>query len=180
MSEIRHLHVTWDEYHRLCEALALQVYDSGWRPDQILCLARGGLRVGDTLSRILDKPLAVLSTSSYRENSGTTQGKLVIGRTYTAPFDELSGRVLLVDDLVDSGVTLREVMRELPRICPAVAEWKSAVIWAKACSVIQPDYALEYLDDNPWIHQPFEEYDGIGVEVVRARLDARDKKQETR
>jgi hypothetical protein len=170
MSDIRHLHITWSDYHTLCEQLAIKVYDSGWRPDQILCLARGGLRVGDVLSRILDKPLAVLSTSSYRENSGTSQGKLVIGRSYTAPFDELSGRVLLVDDLVDSGVTLREVTRELPRICPAVAEWKSAVIWAKACSVIMPDYHLEYLADNPWIHQPFEEYDGIGIEAVRARV----------
>jgi uncharacterized protein len=170
MSEIRHLHVTWDDYHRHCEALALKVFDSGWYPDQILCLARGGLRVGDVLSRILDRPLAVLSASSYRENAGTSQGKLVIGRSYTAPFDELSGRVLLVDDLVDSGVTLREVMRELPRICPAVAEWKSAVIWAKACSVIMPEYFLEYLTDNPWIHQPFEEYDGMTIDAVRLRL----------
>jgi uncharacterized protein len=169
MSDVRHLHVSWEAYHRLCEALALAVHDSGWNPDQILCLARGGLRVGDILSRILDRPLAVLSASSYREKAGTMQGKLVIGRSYTAPFDELSGRVLLVDDLVDSGVTLREVMRELPRICPAVAQWKSAVIWAKSCSVITPDYYLEYLTDNPWIHQPFEEYDGMSIDSVRAR-----------
>ena len=45
-----------------------------WRPgaqlglefDQILCLARGGMRPGDVLSRVFDKPLAIMSTSSYR------------------------------------------------------------------------------------------------------------------
>ena len=36
----------------------------GWRFDQILCLARGGLRVGDQLSRIFEVPLAILATSS--------------------------------------------------------------------------------------------------------------------
>jgi hypothetical protein len=40
-----------------------------------------------------------------------------------------------------------------------VTEIRSAVIWFKACSVIRPDYFVEYLPDNPWIHQPFEIYD---------------------
>jgi hypothetical protein len=172
MPDNPHLHVSWDSYNTLCERLALKVHDSGWLPDQVLCLARGGLRVGDVVSRLLQRPLAVLSASSYRENAGTTQGRLVIGRTYTAPFEELSGKVLLVDDLVDSGVTLREVMRELPRICPSVREWKSAVIWTKACSVITPDYTIDFLPDNPWIHQPFEVYDAMAIDEVRRRVAA--------
>ena len=56
----KNLWVGWDEYHRLIELLALQVHASGWKFDQILCLARGGLRVGDQLSRIYDVPLAIL------------------------------------------------------------------------------------------------------------------------
>ena len=59
-----HLHVSWDQYHKLIEKLALQVHESGWEFDEILCLARGGMRVGDVLSRIFDKPLGVLFTSS--------------------------------------------------------------------------------------------------------------------
>lgn len=34
-----HVWVTWDDYHRLIEKLALQVFQSGWQFDQILCLA---------------------------------------------------------------------------------------------------------------------------------------------
>ena len=59
------LYVSWDEYHAKIEGLAAQIYQSEWEFDQILCLARGGLRIGDILSRIFDKPLAILSTSSY-------------------------------------------------------------------------------------------------------------------
>ncbi|MFX8751211.1 phosphoribosyltransferase family protein, partial [Acinetobacter baumannii] len=58
------LWVSWEDYHRLLEQLALTIYQSGWQFDQILCLARGGVRVGDVLSRIFDVPLGILATSS--------------------------------------------------------------------------------------------------------------------
>ncbi|MEF9388268.1 phosphoribosyltransferase [Ralstonia pseudosolanacearum] len=156
-----HLWVSWDDYHGLVERLALIVHESGWKFDQILCLARGGLRVGDQLSRIYDLPLAILATSSYREAAGTQQGNLDIAQYITMTRGELSGRVLLVDDLVDSGVTLERVGRHLRERYPAVTDVRTAVVWHKGCSKIQPDYAVQFLPTNPWIHQPFEEYDTL-------------------
>lgn len=101
----KNLWVSWDEYHRLIERLALKVYESNWKFDKILCLARGGLRVGDQLARIYDVPLAILATSSYREAEGTVRGDLDIAQYITITCGELEGRVLLVDDLVDSSVS---------------------------------------------------------------------------
>ena len=160
-SSDKDLWVTWDEYHHAIEGLALLVHESGWKFDQILCLARGGLRPGDVFSRIFDVPLAILSTSSYRADAGTTQGVLDIAKHITITNGSLSGRILLIDDLVDSGVTLERIQSHLAEQFPDVTEVKSAVIWYKACSSIKPDYYLEYLPHNPWIHQPFEEYDGL-------------------
>jgi hypothetical protein len=68
--------VSWDEYHLLIERLALKIDASGWQFDQILCLARGGMRPGDIISRVFDKPLAIMATSSYRAEAGTIQGRL--------------------------------------------------------------------------------------------------------
>ena len=76
----KHLYVSWDEYHLLIERLALKVHHSGWEFDQILCLARGGMRPGDVLSRVFDKPLAIMSTSSYRAEAGTIQGRLDLAK----------------------------------------------------------------------------------------------------
>lgn len=157
----QHVWVTWETYHRAIESLALQVHASGWTFDHVLCLARGGLRPGDIFSRIFDIPLAVLSTSSYREDSGTTQGELNIARHITTAGGALAGKVLLIDDLVDSGVTLKKVQRHLSEHFPGVTEVRSAVIWYKACSSVQPDFYFEHLPGNPWIHQPFEDYDGL-------------------
>ena len=161
VSTDKDLWVSWDDYHRAIEALALMVHESGWRFDHVLCLARGGMRPGDIFSRIFDVPLAILSTSSYREEEGTVRGSLDIAKYITMTRGSLSGRVLLVDDLVDSGVTLEQVQSHLKTNFPAVTEVKSAVIWCKACSSVRPDFYLQYLDTNPWIHQPFEEYDGL-------------------
>lgn len=109
----KHLYVSYDEYHGLIEKLALKIHQSGWEFDTILCLARGGLRPGDILSRIFDKPLAIMSTSSYRADAGKVQGHLDIGRFIATPKGEIAGRVLLVDDLADTGVTLNAVVKRL-------------------------------------------------------------------
>ena len=100
---MKDLYVDWDEYHRQIERLSLAIHESGWHFDSLLCLARGGLRVGDVISRIYDMPLAILAASSYREAAGKSQGVLDIGEYITMTHRELSGHLLLVDDLVDSG-----------------------------------------------------------------------------
>src|SRR5208337_4956908 len=132
------LDISWEQYHHLIERLALLVHDSGWRFNQIICIARGGLRVGDVLSRIYEVPLAILSTHSYSAEGGTVRGQLVIAEhmTMTAPR-----------------------LGELPQRFTHLVELRTAVLWYKAHSVFKPDYYVEYLADNPWIHQPFEVYD---------------------
>ncbi len=159
--------VDWDEYYRLIERLALEIDRSGWRFDQVLCIARGGLRVGDVLSRIFDKPLAVLATRSYVAEGGTVRGALSIAEEITCNAPALGGRILVSDDMVDSGTTLTAVTEALPRRIPAMTEMRTAVIWQKACSVFTPDYRVVFLPDNPWIHQPFERYDRISLTELR-------------
>ena len=162
------LHVSWDQYHKQTERLAKQIHESGWQFNQLICIARGGLRVGDGLSRIYDLPLAILSTSSYTEKAGTVRGELIIADQMTMASGRLGDRVLLVDDLVDSGVTLEAVTRTLPQRYPQVTALRTAVLWYKACSVFKPDYFVEYLPDNPWIHQPFEIYDTMRPKDIPA------------
>jgi len=158
-SEAGHLYVDWAQYHALIEQLAWQIHGSGWQPDHVLCLARGGLRPGDILSRMFDRPLAILAVSSYREDRGTTRGTLDIAPGITARFP-LAGKVLLVDDLVDSGETMQQICVHLLETFPEVTEMRTAVLWSKGCSHFTPDYHVVHLPDNPWIHQPFEIYDG--------------------
>jgi hypoxanthine phosphoribosyltransferase len=154
------LHVSWSDYHHTIEQLALQIYQSQWPFNQIVCLAKGGLRVGDILSRIFDQPLAILSTSSYGGSNNQVRGSITFSRDLSMTTANLGSHVLLVDDLVDSGVTLKKTLTWLDcKYGFYIEEVRTAVLWYKQCSVIAPDYYVQYLPDNPWIHQPFECYE---------------------
>ena len=161
-----HLWISWDDYHRSIESLAKQVHESAWTFDHVLCLARGGLRPGDVFSRLFNVPLSILSVSSYREGDGTQRGELFISYSMTSMTDNLTGRLLLIDDLVDSGVTLRRVSEWLLNRYPEVCEIRSAVIWHKENSIVRPDYFAHYVLGNPWIHQPFELYDQMTPDLL--------------
>lgn len=162
------LWVSWDDYHKIIEKLALLIHDSGWKFDKIICLARGGMRVGDVLSRIFDVPLGILATSSYREAAGTEQGALDIAQFITITRGTLDGKVLLVDDMVDTGTTFIRVGEHLRAQFPAITEMKSAVLWWKGHSRASPDYFVDKLPTNPWIHQPFEDYDSLRPHQLEA------------
>jgi uncharacterized protein len=159
------LDVSWDEYHRSIELLAAQIHASEWKFDRIVCLARGGLRVGDILSRIFQQPLAILAASSYGGANQQERGKLAIASQITMTDDNLGSRILLVDDLVDSGVTLQQTTIWMRDLYPEIVELKTAVIWYKSTSKYIPDYYVSYLDRNPWIHQPFETYDNYQLSI---------------
>mgnify|MGYP003603297658 FL=1 len=164
-----HLYVHHEEYQRLIERLALQIHDSGWQFATIICLARGGLRPGDILSRLFRVPLAILAVSSYRDDDGTTQGELHMSTAISTTLPALIGPVLLVDDLTDSGQTLHAVTNMLRERHPAITELRTAVIWTKGISSRRPDYAAQHLPTSPWIHQPFEIYDKLSLQDLQQK-----------
>ena len=50
------LHISWDEYRSKTEDLAKQIHKDGWQFNQVVCIAKGGMRVGDVMARIFYVP----------------------------------------------------------------------------------------------------------------------------
>ena len=92
------LDISWSHYHQTIEYLAAKIYQSQWEFNQIVCLARGGVRVGDILSRIFSKPLAIQATSSYGGIKGKKRGNIKMAKNFTMITDSLGSHILLVDD----------------------------------------------------------------------------------
>ncbi|MFL0790502.1 MAG: phosphoribosyltransferase [Prochlorococcus sp.] len=149
--------ISWHQYHGLIEHLAWQLHQGGCRFDQIVALSRGGLRVGDVLSRIFDKPLVVMAAQSYSGSNGREQGELRLGNQLAHTCESLGPDLLLVDDLADSGATLLAAQQWLEQNFTACKIHK-AVLWLKGCSRIKPDVWAMELPANPWIVQPFEQW----------------------
>lgn len=151
--------INWNQYQQLIKDLALKVktsYPAVIPYDQILCLARGGLIIGDAFNRIFKIPLAVLFTSSYKINQ--SRGELFIDNQIAKQTNKLGKKILVVDDLVDSGHTLTGVIQNIKNnYQPEIIH--TAVIWKKKSSMFHPEFYVKETSDEEWIIQPFETFD---------------------
>ena len=150
---MKDIYITWENYHKKIEQLAKKVYDDNWKFNQVICIAKGGLRVGDVFSRLFNVPLAILSVESYHGSSDDVknqQGQFTFSRDLAKTTPNLGSHVLLVDDLADSGKTLIKSIKWLELFYGFYLEEKikTAVIWHKSTSKFKPDYIVDYLEDN--------------------------------
>ena len=161
----------WKKYIKQIEKLVEKIACDDYQVDHIICLARGGMLPGDIVSRVLKKPLSVCKVSSY--NIDHQQDDVVHIQSITGE-QNISGNVLLVDDLCDSGRTLKEMSQYVANHFYNVKEVRSAVIWFKNKGVdnlVIPDYVVHDIDEKDWVWivQPMETYEDITVEQLREK-----------
>ena len=160
--------IDWKQYNLIVEKLAIQIYQSGFRPDMLIGIMRGGAPIIDVLSRVFKLKCAYLAVESYSgKGIEDQQGELVFSREMSSTVQEMKGNLLLCDDLSDTGVTLNKSidwLRKYPPLAGNIQEIKTAVLWKKKISTFEPDYCAQKLDSNPWIVQPFENYEEVKVE----------------
>ena len=164
------VHISWDKYMSDIEKLAVRV-DDYYDFNQIVCIAKGGLRVGDILQRIFNVPLAIMSVESYHgDGVKNQQGGIVFGNSLAKTTPNLGNKVLLVDDLCDSGVTMEKCVKWLEHNQGFfIDEIKTGCLWVKAVSKYMPNFYIDYYEDSPWIHQPMEEYEGMSIGELKDR-----------
>ena len=141
---------TWQEFWQYCEVVTQAIVDKGRTYSQIVAILRGGFYFGDYLSRRLQIPLSAMVAQSYAPNH--QRGELRLGElSYIHP---PQGRILLVDDLLDSGMTMSKIKKQLANTWKV--EIDTAVIWQKSQSKFQADYYYSITPREYWIIQPFE------------------------
>lgn len=160
----------WAEFGEAARELARTVARSGWMPDLVVAVARGGLVPAGAVAYALGtKAMGTLNVEFYTGVAETLPEPVLLAPLMDT--SELPGRrVLVVDDVADSGRTLALVMDLVrarsrsadldgdgqPDASPAV-DARSAVIFSKPRSVIEPDYVWKRTDRwimFPWSSQP--------------------------
>ena len=158
--------IDWKEYNQIVERLAIQIHESGYKPSLLIGIMRGGAPIIDVLSRVFKLKCAYLAVESY---SGTCiedkQGELVFSREMSSTVQNMGGRLLLCDDLSDTGITLQKSKNWLYNYAPIknIEDIKTAVLWKKKDSSFEPDFCAVRLNSNPWIVQPFENYEEVRI-----------------
>ena len=146
LTEFRY--ISWPEYGNLAEALAEKVRSSDKPIDLVIGIARGGIPVAMVVSDHLGVKIDFINVKSYKGIAERSSPKILSTLT-----EAISGKsILLVDDLVDHGVTMEIVRRHLSEQRPKLL--LTAVLFKKPWSKFEPDYFLEVVDK--WIVFPFE------------------------
>lgn len=152
--------LTWPGFGEATRELTRDIVESGWIPDLIIAVARGGLLPAGAISYAIGvKAMGTMNVEFYTGIGETlTEPKLLPPSMDVSAVD--GKRVLVVDDVADSGRTLKMVMdmirsRGLSVEPGAVvpAEARSAVIYKKPRSIIDPDYVWRSTDK--WINFPW-------------------------
>ena len=154
--------LTWQGFGDATRQIAQNIVDSGWMPELVVAVARGGLLPAGALSYALGlKAIGTMNVEFYTDIEETLPEPVLIPPLMDV--SALSGkRVLVVDDVADSGKTLELVMRLIrERGIPSgqegervtVSEARSACIYVKSRSIIKPDYVLKHTDK--WINFPW-------------------------
>ena len=162
--------ISFREYTSIVEKLAIQIHKN-YKPTVLVGIMRGAAPIIDILSRILKLPIAYIVIQSYSgKGMEDKQGQLMFARELSSlAKDEDFKKVLLIDDLSDTGLTLNKSIEWLKNYGPTkdfIDEVKTACLWKKKSSTFEPDFCSVRLTYDPWIVQPTEHYEELSIEEI--------------
>ncbi|MDD3344137.1 MAG: phosphoribosyltransferase family protein [Sulfurospirillaceae bacterium] len=133
---------SYEEFKTDVNKLAKEI--KPYNPDVILAIARGGMTLGHFLSEALDmRDLYSINSIHYEETR-----KLDTINIFNIPDLSRAKRVVMVDDIIDSGETMIEIQRVLTQKYPDV-EFKIASIFYKEKALLRPDFTAR--EATEWI-----------------------------
>tara|TARA_B100000242_G_C43042934_1_gene486672 strand:- start:1302 stop:1832 length:531 start_codon:yes stop_codon:yes gene_type:complete len=169
--------ISFDQYLETVEKLSVEI-NKTYNPTVLVGIMRGAAPIIDILSRIFKLPTAYIVIQSYSgKGIEDKQGELVFSREISSIASERDfKRVLLVDDLSDTGLTLNKSIDWLKNYDPIknfITEIKTACLWKKKSSKFTPDFCPILLESDPWIVQPTEHYEEIDIKDIIKKTTAK-------
>ncbi len=158
-------YLTWADLDEMTRSLADKVQFSGKKYDRIIALANGGLTMVRHFADLID--LRVISEMQVAYYRG-------INETHTTPeviqplsIDITDQRILIFEDIVDSGATLEFTLAHLQE--KGATEVHTAALVRKSRATVHPEYSVELLDR--WVIFPYETRETIGELATKWRQE---------
>jgi len=154
---------SWDQIYKLLLNLASTVRKTGFKPEIIIGVSRGGWPPARVMSDLLENPKLANVAAEFYIGVAETKGKPVI--TQPVSVSVKGKEVLVVDDVADTGESLRLVRSYLEE--EGATEVKTATIYYKPWSVIIPDYYKK--ETRSWIIFPWERKETVRKIVEKCK-----------
>ena len=149
--------ITWDEAYQLSRRLARQIKSSGFRPDLVVAIGRGGY----VPARIVcDFLLHNLLTSIKVEHWDIAACKRPEAKVrFPLAVDVRGQSILIIDDITDTGDTLRATLDYLKEL--GGEEMKTGVLQHKVTSTVEPDFYADLIKEWRWIIYPWAAHEDL-------------------
>ena len=154
---------SWDQIYELLLNLACTVRRTGFKSEIIVGVSRGGWPPARVMSDLLENPRVANVAAEFYIGVAETKGKPVI--TQPVSVSVKGKKVLVVDDVADTGESLRLVRSHLEE--QGATEVKTATIYYKPWSVIIPDYYEK--ETRSWIIFPWERKETVRKIVEKCK-----------
>ena len=162
---------SWDYIYELCIQVADQIRRSGYKPDLLVAISRGGWIPGRVLSDLLENPnIATIKVEHYIDIY-KTRAKPEI--TQPIPIEVKGKKILLVDDIADSGKSLKLVKEHLAE--QGAADVKICALYYKPWSIVTPDFSARTTD--AWICFPHEIYETIKKIILKLKAQGKSREE---
>jgi len=158
---------SWDQIYGFLLNLANKVQKAVFKPDVIVGVSRGGWPPARVMSDLLENPKLANVTAEFYVGIAETKGKPVI--TQPVSVSVMGKRVLVVDDVADTGESLRLVRAHLEE--QGATEVKIATIYYKPWSILIPDYYEK--ETRSWIVFPWERKETVRKVVEKYKREGK-------
>jgi len=162
---------SWGYIYELCIQVANQIRRSGYKPNLLVAISRGGWVPGRVLSDLLENPnLATIKVEHY---IGIYKTRARPKITQPLPIEVKKKRILLVDDIADSGKSLKLVKKHL--FDQGAADVKICALYCKPWSIVTPDFCARTTD--AWICFPHEIYETMKKIILKLKGKGKSREQ---
>jgi hypoxanthine phosphoribosyltransferase len=148
---------SWRRVVRDSKTLSSLIKNSGFDPNIVVAISRGGLVPARLVCDFLHiKDLTTIKVEHWGMVATPTEKAVIKFPLYVDIKDK---RVLLVDDITDTGDTLRVSLEHLKRFKPK--EIRTAVLIHKIISAFQPDYYVRKITQWRWVIFPWHVWEDL-------------------
>ena len=157
----------WNEINNRCVELADQIKKSGFNPEIIVGVARGGWIPARILSDLLGNTYVASIKVEFYKDVAEPAKKPIISQQVSTRVE--GKRVLVVDDVADTGESLTTVRQNL--LSQGASQVKIATLHYKPKSILRPDFYVR--ETSAWVVYPHERYEFVGNRVAKFKAEGK-------
>lgn len=163
----------WDSIYNMLLNLAEKIKKTGFKPDVIVGVSRGGWAPARVLSDLLENPNLANVKAEFYLGVAETKGE----PTLTQPVSTMVAgkKVLVVDEIADTGKSLKLVKEHV--IEQGAAEVRVATVYFKPWSIIKPDYYEK--ETKRWVVFPWEIKETVRKIIKKCKKEEKSVEEET-